>query len=81
MLTPLGSEALLDADPDLGANLDPADFDLTHCHAAMARVRALLDDGVRFALVDRMPLDDLSPEAASAIYWLPPPVLQASSEE
>ena len=50
--------------------LDPADFELAHCRAAMARVRALLDHGVRFALVDRLPLDALSPEAAKAAYWL-----------
>jgi alpha-ketoglutarate-dependent taurine dioxygenase len=49
---------------------DPTEFDLAHCRAAMARVRTLLDDGVRFALVDRLPLDELSPEAATAIYWL-----------
>ncbi len=50
--------------------LDPTDFALDHCRAAMARVRALLDGGVRFALVDRLPLAELSPEAAKAVYWL-----------
>ncbi|MBI3513825.1 MAG: TauD/TfdA family dioxygenase [Proteobacteria bacterium] len=50
--------------------LDPADFELAHCRAAMTRVRALLDGGARFALVDRLPLEALSAEAVTAIYWL-----------
>jgi Taurine catabolism dioxygenase TauD, TfdA family len=50
--------------------LDPADFVLPQCRAAMARVRWILDHGVRFAVVDRLPLDDIGPKAATAIYWL-----------
>jgi hypothetical protein len=46
------------------------EFDLPHCRAAMARVRGILDDGVRFAIVDRLPLDEIGAEAATAIYWL-----------
>ena len=48
----------------------PADFDLTNCHAAMAEVRHILTTGVRFAVVDRLPLDELGDEEAQAIYWL-----------
>jgi alpha-ketoglutarate-dependent taurine dioxygenase len=48
----------------------PADFDLTNCHAAMAEVRHILTAGVRFAVVDRLPLDELGDEEAQAIYWL-----------
>jgi hypothetical protein len=48
----------------------PDEFDLPHCRAAMARVRGILDDGVRFAIVDRLPLDDFGAEAATEVYWL-----------
>jgi hypothetical protein len=50
--------------------LDPAEFDLTQCRAAMVRVRRILDHGVRFALVDRLPLNEMSLDEAKAIYWL-----------
>jgi alpha-ketoglutarate-dependent taurine dioxygenase len=48
----------------------PDEFDLPHCRAAMARVRGILDDGVRFAIVDRLPLDEIGAEAATEVYWL-----------
>lgn len=48
----------------------PADFDLTNCHAAMAEVRRILKTGVRFAVVDRLPLEDLGDDEAAAVYWL-----------
>jgi len=50
--------------------LDPAEFELPECRAAMARVRQILDHGVRFALVDRLPLETMSLDEAKAIYWL-----------
>jgi len=50
--------------------LDPADFPLPACRAAMARVRHILDRGVRFAVVDRLPLDRIDAAEAVAIYWL-----------
>jgi alpha-ketoglutarate-dependent taurine dioxygenase len=48
----------------------PADFDMTNCHAAMAEVRRILKQGVRFAVVDRLPLEELSKDEAQCIYWL-----------
>src|SRR5262249_1237787 len=48
----------------------PADHDLPHCRAAMAEVSGILKTGVRFAVVDRLPLDELSTDEATAIYWL-----------
>jgi alpha-ketoglutarate-dependent taurine dioxygenase len=48
----------------------PADFDMTNCHAAMAEVRRILKEGVRFAVVDRLPVEELSKQEAEAIYWL-----------
>jgi hypothetical protein len=48
----------------------PDEFGLPHCRAAMSEVRHILATGVRFAIVDRLPLDDLGDEAATAVYWL-----------
>ena len=48
----------------------PDEFAMPHCATAMARVRAILDCGVRFALVDRLPVGELAAEQATAIYWL-----------
>lgn len=48
----------------------PADFDMTNCHAAMAEVRRILKHGVRFAVVDRLPVEELSKAEAEAVYWL-----------
>src|SRR3984957_11205357 len=48
----------------------PADFDMTNCHAAMPEVRRILKQGVRFAVVDRLPLEELGDDEAQAIYWL-----------
>jgi len=48
----------------------PNEFDLPACRAAMAEVRCILDYGVRFAIVDRLPLDEIGADAAIAIYWL-----------
>ena len=50
--------------------LAPGDFDMPECRAAMAQVRGILDRGVRFAIVDRLPLDEIEAGAATAIYWL-----------
>lgn len=48
----------------------PDDFEMPDCRAAMAEVSRILRHGVRFAIVDRLPLDDIGVEAAIGIYWL-----------
>jgi hypothetical protein len=48
----------------------PDEFDLPHCQAAMAEVRHILRSGVRFAIVDRLPLEEIGDEVATAVYWL-----------
>jgi alpha-ketoglutarate-dependent taurine dioxygenase len=48
----------------------PQEHDLPHCRRAMAEVSRILKKGVRFAVVDRLPLDELSAAEATAIYWL-----------
>ena len=50
--------------------LDPRDFALPACREAFARVRAILALGVRFAVVDRLPLEAMSAAEATQIYWL-----------
>jgi alpha-ketoglutarate-dependent taurine dioxygenase len=50
--------------------LGPQDFALPACRAAMARTRAILAAGVRFAIVDRLPLGEMSAAEATQIYWL-----------
>jgi alpha-ketoglutarate-dependent taurine dioxygenase len=50
--------------------LDPHDFALPGCREAFAQVRAILASGMRFAVVDRLPLEAMSANEAIAIYWL-----------
>jgi hypothetical protein len=50
--------------------LDPRDFALPACREAFTRVRAILAAGVRFAVVDRLPLEAMNSVEATQIYWL-----------
>jgi Taurine catabolism dioxygenase TauD, TfdA family len=50
--------------------LDPRDLAMPCCRAAMARTRTILASGVRFAIVDRLPLAEMGPAEATQIYWL-----------
>jgi len=50
--------------------LRPDSLDLPACRAAMEEVRAILTRGVRFALLDRLPIEALAPEEAKALYWI-----------
>jgi alpha-ketoglutarate-dependent taurine dioxygenase len=50
--------------------LCPADFAMPACRREMARVRSILDHGRRFAIIDRLPVSEMSAEEAKAIYWL-----------
>jgi alpha-ketoglutarate-dependent taurine dioxygenase len=49
--------------------LRPESFEMPACRAAMAEVRRILTDGIRFALLARLPMEELSPEEAKALYW------------
>ena len=46
------------------------DFAWPHTMAAMAEVNRILKKGVRFSVLDRLPLEDLSDDQATAIYWM-----------
>jgi len=50
--------------------LDPADFVLPACRALMAEAKSILERGVGFVILDRLPVARLGPERATAIYWL-----------
>ena len=50
--------------------LGPHDFAMPACKAAMVRARAMLASGVRFAIVDRLPLAEMDTAEATAVYWL-----------
>jgi len=50
--------------------LRPDSFDMPACRSAMARVSHILRRGVRFALVERLPIEALSEEEAKSIYWM-----------
>ncbi|HYD04831.1 MAG TPA: TauD/TfdA family dioxygenase [Reyranella sp.] len=50
--------------------LRPDSFRLPACRAAMEQVRTILTDGVRFALLDRLPIEQLSLDEAKALYWM-----------
>ncbi|HTV45808.1 MAG TPA: TauD/TfdA family dioxygenase [Stellaceae bacterium] len=50
--------------------LEPGHFAMPACRAAMARLRDILVRGVRFAILDRLPITELDVGEATAIYWL-----------
>jgi hypothetical protein len=48
----------------------PDQFKLAACRAFMAEIRDTLDNGVRFALIDRLPVEEMSVDEAKFAYWL-----------
>jgi hypothetical protein len=50
--------------------LRPEEFALDACRAMMGRVREILWNGVMFAIVDRLPMDEISRDEAVQLYWL-----------
>ena len=48
----------------------PDDFTMPACRREMARIRDMLDHGRCFAIVDRLPMDEMGAAEATAIYWL-----------
>ena len=54
--------------PVLQRRLD--DFDLPECRKLMTSMKRILDDGVGFALLDRLPVDDYPIDAMLQVYWL-----------
>jgi hypothetical protein len=61
--------------------LRPCDFEMPLCQQLALRLRNILTQGARFALIDRLPMDEISDRQATEIYWLiswmvTPPVAQ-----
>ena len=50
--------------------LDPRDFDLPACAAAMKQARSIVDGGFGFVVIDRLPMDEWTLDEANAAYWL-----------
>mgnify|MGYP001827504243 CR=1 FL=1 len=50
--------------------LEPDDFEMPACRALMAGVKRTLDDGVGFAILRCLPVDELVEPVANGIYWL-----------
>ena len=50
--------------------LDPNDFSLDACRAVMSEVRRVTQSGPMFAVLDRLPLEEMSRDEAIAVYWL-----------
>ena len=61
--------AELAANPLPLAALRPSDFHLPACRALMAEAKQQVEHGIGFAIIDRLPLDQLG-EQANAVYWL-----------
>lgn len=50
--------------------LSPDDFELTACRRLAAEVKDVLEKGIGFAVVDRLPVEAYSKEELLAVYWL-----------
>src|SRR6478672_13312813 len=50
--------------------LDPHDFALDACRTAMDEVRRVTSQGPMFAVLDRLPMVDISRDEAIQLYWL-----------
>ncbi len=66
----LAAARVLEANPLPLAALRPDDFDMPACRETMRAARRTLDRGTGFAVIDRLPMDELGPESATALYWL-----------
>lgn len=62
--------AEIEANPLAIEALHPRHFEMTACQAAMARVREQIDNGIGFAIIDRLPVERLETESAKKLYWL-----------
>src|SRR3954451_2875151 len=50
--------------------LDPRDYDLEACREVMARVREATLRGPMFAVLERLPMDEMTREESVTLYWL-----------
>jgi alpha-ketoglutarate-dependent taurine dioxygenase len=50
--------------------LSPEQFELAACRALMGRVRSMLDEGIMFAVLDRLPMAEMERDESTVLYWL-----------
>jgi alpha-ketoglutarate-dependent taurine dioxygenase len=50
--------------------LSPDQFELAACRTLMGRVRSMLDDGIMFAVLDRLPMAEMDRDESTVLYWL-----------
>jgi len=50
--------------------LSPAEFEMPECRHLMARVKTVLESGIGFTVLDRLPVESYSKEELLAVYWL-----------
>jgi len=60
----------LEREPLPTLRLSPDDFDMPAVRNRMQGVRAALDHGVGFAIIDRLPVECLTSQIATQLYWL-----------
>src|SRR5262245_22803943 len=65
-----GALSVIRANPLPTLMLEAAAFDLPACRRLMGQARTMLETGVGFVLIDRLPLDDYSADDAKSLYWL-----------
>src|SRR4029079_15296725 len=50
--------------------LSPNEFEMTACRRLAAHLKNMLESGIGFVVVDRLPVDAYSKEELLAVYWL-----------
>jgi len=46
------------------------DLSLPECRLLMSKMKSILDDGVGFVVIDRLPLDEFPIETLVEVYWV-----------
>ncbi len=62
--------AFIQANPLQNWQRNVEELSLPHCRETMGRMKQILDDGVGFAVLDRLPMDDGPVETLVEVYWL-----------
>ena len=65
-----GALAAIRANPLPTLMVEPSAFELPACRDLMKRARHVLENGVGYVLIDRLALDDCTPDEAKTLYWL-----------
>lgn len=60
----------IEANPVQNLQRSVADLELPECAATISTLRSVLDDGVGFAVLDRLPMDEAHIETLIEVYWL-----------